>query len=107
MASPRDKDSDDDDFGYDLSLEDEQLLATLADGASSYTRASEPVVATAAAAAHDVAPNVLRSSLQGKTALRAVGRTHSVDAFVQGTQPHSAPSIVPVDNVEYPDRKYS
>lgn len=105
MASPRDIESDDD-FGYDLSLEDEQLLATLADDASTYTTAPAPAVATATAAAHDVAPNLLRSSPTGKTVLRAVGRTHSVDVFVQGTQPYSAPSVVPVDSVEYPDRKH-
>lgn len=88
----------DDEFGYDLSLEDEQLLAALAD---------EPHLV---AAHHDpLAPNLVRSSQKGAhdttTALRAVGRTHSVDAFVQATQPQSAPSVVPADDVQYPDRK--
>lgn len=105
MASPGNIESDDE-FGYDLSIEDEQLLATLADDASldPTTRASSEAITTIVA--HDnAAPNTLRSRPKGKTALRAVGRTDSLNAFVRGTQPQSTPSIVPVDNVQYPDRK--
>lgn len=101
MASPQDPESDED-FGYDLSLEDEQLLAIIADGASNNS-ASEAVQTVA----YDIPSNHLRSSPKGKTSLRAVGRTFSINAFVQGIQPQSAPSIVPADNAQYPDRKYS
>lgn len=99
----------DDEFGYDLSLADEQLLAALADGAPSHHPALSPLdEPDLVAANHDnAAPNPVRSSQKGAntTALRAVGRTHSVDALVQATQPQSAPSVVPADNVQYPDRK--
>lgn len=99
----------DDDFGYDLSPEDELLLATLADGASKSCCSSHHATCLSHHDDHAVAPNLGRGSQQAPTtALRAVGRTHSVDAFVQAMQPQPAlPSAVPVDNVQYPDRKYS
>lgn len=108
MASAPDRDSDDD-FGYDLSTEDEKLLVSLADRvdtARSTTPASQETGAVAAATRASDATSIPRSSPGGKTAFVGVARTTSIDAFVRKTQPQSAPSLIPTDDVQYPDRTW-
>lgn len=95
-------------YGYDLSLEDEELLASLVDaihpvndnGASATQVAGiskKPHLSgVATRSAHLHAPDLLRGSPRGKTSLVGIARTDSVDAFVQKTQPQS---------VTYPDRR--
>lgn len=79
----------DSDSEFDISLEDEQLLASL-------------VQDTPTASLHD-APSSLPSGSQQRAALVGVGRTNSINAFVHKTQPQSTPSIIPADDVRYPD----
>lgn len=88
MACPSRPESDDE-YGYDLSLEDEQLFATIVDVASASPRAAQAV----ATVAQHVAPNTLLSSPQ------------AFNAFAQDTQPQPAPSVVPVNSIQYPDCK--
>ncbi|ROW08022.1 hypothetical protein VPNG_06061 [Cytospora leucostoma] len=95
-------------YGYDLSLQDEELLASLADGvctdATHIPDTSEgPHISSVAPSSvpHD-ASNV-RGGPRGNASFVGIARTDSVDAFVQGTQPQSAPSFVPADDVAYPD----
>lgn len=87
----------DTDSEFNLSLEDEQLLASLVDNT-----ASKP--ADASAFPRD-APSGPPSGSQARAALVGVGRTNSVNAFVQRTQPQSTPSVIPADDVKYPDRR--
>ena len=89
----------DTDSEFDLSLEDEQLLASLAENTA-------PKPADASAFPHD-APSSLHSSSQGRPPLVGIARTSSVNAFVHKTQPQSTPSVIPADDVKYPDRKCS
>lgn len=96
MASAPNRDDSDSDFGYDLSLEDEELLVSLADGA----RATD----VASLASHHAAI-IPRSGPRGKASLVGVARTNSVDAFVRTTQQQPMSSTVPADDVRYPDRK--
>lgn len=124
MASVEAGDSTDDDFGYDLTLEDEKLLASLADraphpGAVNSTTTSHspppPSVAAGAIFANRFAPesqsqkhadSLPRRSLgRAPAALVSVARTDSVDEFVRKTQPDSSHAAVPTDDVHYPDRK--
>lgn len=91
----------DTDSEFDLSLEDEQLLASLAENT---TPTSDP--ADAFASSRDAAGS-LHGSSQGRAALVGIARTNSVNAFVHRTQPQSTPSIVPADDIKYPDRRYS
>lgn len=110
MASALDRDKNDSDgdsdseFGYDLSLEDEKVLASLADGADAHAH-PHPTGSIAPATRHHAANNP-RSSQGGKTALVGVARTNSVDVFMRRTQPQSTPSVVPVDDVQYPDCRW-
>lgn len=102
-----DHDSDSDDFGYDLTLDDEKLLLSLTDDALPPARASQNLFATTRPVAHNNAAGSLSSCsspLGRKAALVGVARTSSIDAFVRKTQPQSAPSMVPSDDVQYPDR---
>lgn len=87
----------DTDSEFNLSLEDEHLLASLAENA-----APKPVHASAFP--RD-APSGTPSSSQTRAALVGIGRTNSVNAFVLKTQPQSTPSIIPADDVKYPDRR--
>lgn len=87
----------DTDSEFNLSLEDEQLLASLVENAL-------PKPADAYAFPHD-APSGPTSSSQVRAALVGVARTNSVNAFVHKTQPQSTPSVIPADDVKYPDRK--
>lgn len=87
----------DTDSEFNLSLEDEQLLASLADNTA-------PKPADASAFPHD-APGGPPSSSQVRAALVGIARTNSVNAFVHKTQPQSTPSIIPADDVKYPDRR--
>lgn len=118
MASAlgRDRDCDSDsDFGYDLSLEDEKLLASLVDGPRAAPKANAPTTQPLASLAqstggHRDASSILlprSSSLRGKAALVGVGRTNSIDTFVRKTRPQSTLSVLPADDVKYPDRKQS
>ncbi|KAJ4390630.1 hypothetical protein N0V93_004227 [Gnomoniopsis smithogilvyi] len=97
-------DSDDDDFGYDLSLEDEKLLASLADA----THPTDPLdaaisnIATPGARHHDAA-GLSGSSPRRMAALVGVARTNSVNTFMRRTQPQSAPSDIPTYDIQYPD----
>lgn len=95
-------------YGYDLSLEDETLLASLADavqpannnGSDSATQLAgtsqkRPYISSVGPRlSHQHAPDIMRGSPQGKMSLVGIGRTDSVDAFVQNTQPQP---------VTYPD----
>ncbi|KAI3400506.1 hypothetical protein diail_2705 [Diaporthe ilicicola] len=85
----------DTDSEFDLSLEDEQLLASLVENTA-------PNTADAFASSRDAASSPHGSS-QDRAALVGIARTNSVNAFVQKTQPQSTPSIVPADDVKYPD----
>lgn len=85
----------DTDSEFNLSLEDEQLLASLVENAV-------PKPADAFAFPHD-APSSVSSSSKTRAALVGVGRTNSVNAFVYKTQPQSTPSVIPADDVKYPD----
>lgn len=87
----------DTDSEFNLSLEDEQLLASLAE-----TTAPKPADATVFP--HD-APGGPPSSSQARAALVGIARTNSVNAFVHKTQPQSTPSVIPTDDVKYPDRR--
>lgn len=87
---------DDDDFGYDLSAEDEKLLASLADASHSNVPARH----------HDAA-SPPGSRARRSAALVGVARTSSVNTFMQRTQPESTPSAIPTDDVQYPDRRSS
>lgn len=84
---------------FDLSLEDEQLLASLVENTT-------PKLADASASSHD-APRSLHGSSQGRAPLVGIARTSSVNAFVHKTKPHSTPSVIPADDVKYPDRRSS
>lgn len=87
----------DTDSEFDLTLEDEQLLASLVDNTA-------PKPADATALPHD-APGGPPSSSQVRAALVGIARTNSVNAFVHKTQPQSTPSVIPADDVKYPDRR--
>lgn len=102
--APFDPFDDDEDFGYDLSLEDEQLLASLADNQQ---HASELVINTTPQTRNipDVA-SVPRSSPQRMAALVGVGRTKSVTTFMRSTQPEATPTVVTADDIQYPDRRF-
>lgn len=107
----------DSEFGYDLSVEDENLLAKLVDGAHA-TRFTAPTLAIqtqtqdhttaptpdATGGHHDAPSCVLRSSPRGKPALVGLARTNSLAAFVRKTRPQSMPSVIPEGDVQYPDR---
>lgn len=102
-------------YGYDLSLEDEELLASLVD--SVHAANNGPVQITqiagvsetshiASLAPSSVPHHVSKLSpggLQSTASLIGIARSDSVGAFVQKTQPQSAPSFVPADDVAYPD----
>ncbi|KAK7748958.1 hypothetical protein SLS53_000983 [Cytospora paraplurivora] len=96
-------------YGYDLSLEDEELLASLADGVRTDathipgTSEGPHISSVAPSSVLHHASNVSRGGPRGNASLVGIARTDSVDAFVQGTQPQSAPSLVPADDVAYPD----
>lgn len=103
-------------YGYDLSLEDEELLASLVDGvhAANNGSANTAQIAGVSERPHVVpslapsfiphhAPKLPPGGSQGTASLVGIARTDSVDAFVQNTQPQSAPSFVPADDVTYPD----
>lgn len=93
---------DDDDFGYDLSLEDERLLASLVDN---QRPAPEPMITTIETRrVHDVA--IPRSTPRRMAALVGIGRTKSVNTFMRSTQPEATPTVVPADHVQYPDRRF-
>lgn len=94
---------DDDDFGYDLSLEDEQLLASLADN---QRHAPEPVITTLDTRRVDHVASTTGSGPRRMAALVGVGRTKSVTTFLRSTQPEATPVIVPADDVQYPDRRF-
>lgn len=87
----------DTDSEFNLSLEDEQLLASLVEN-------TVPKPADAFAFPHD-APSSVSSSSQTRAALVGIGRTSSLNAFVYKTQPQSTPSVIPADDVNYPDRR--
>lgn len=87
----------DSDSEFDLSPEDENLLASLVENT-----ASKP--ADASVLPND-APNNLPSSSQARAALVGIARTNSVNAFVHKIQPQSTPSVIPADDVTYPDRR--
>ncbi|ROW09616.1 hypothetical protein VMCG_02384 [Cytospora schulzeri] len=102
-------------YGYDLSLEDEELLASLVDGAHTANTGStnilqlddvleRPHISTLAPSSlpHH-APNLTPGGSQGMASLVGIARTDSVDAFVQKIQPQAAPSFVLTDDVTYPD----
>lgn len=98
-------DSDDDDFGYDLSLEDEKLLVTLADA----NHPTHPVnagtrITEAFSARHNDVASLSSSNPRRMAALIGVARTNSVNTFMRRTQPESAPSVIPTDDIHYPDR---
>ncbi|PSR90651.1 exonuclease V a 5' deoxyribonuclease-domain-containing protein [Coniella lustricola] len=117
MASVEAGDSTDDDFGYDLSLEDEKLLASLADraphsAAVNTTTTRSPTTAapgflirsTTASQSDKHVDGVPRSSpSRAKTALLGVGRTDSINNFVRSTQPDSSCTVIPADDLNYPD----
>lgn len=94
--------ADQDDFGYDLSVEDEELLASLADQQSHPP--AEPVTHTPQARPqrHDAASTSC-SSPRRMAAIVGVGRTHSVTDFIRRTRPDPTPAAVPADRVQYPD----
>lgn len=100
------------DYGYDLSLEDEELLATLADGvctdATHIPGTSEGPYTSSVAPSSTLhhASNFSHGGPRGNASLVGIARTDSVDAFVQGTQPQSAPTFVPADDVAYPDCRW-
>lgn len=98
-------DSDDDEFGYDLSLEDEKLLVFLAD-ATHHTDPVNAVTGTTSTpdARHYDAASLSGSSPRRMAALVGVARTKSVNTFMRRTQPESAPSVISTDDVQYPDR---
>lgn len=102
MASLADSFSDDD-FGYDLSLEDEKLLASLADAPEPAVRTTGVLLETHQL--HD-AGNIPHSSPRRMAALVGVGRSISVSTFMRKTQPKSTPIVVPEDHVKYPDRTF-
>ncbi|KAJ0115438.1 hypothetical protein J7T55_012718 [Diaporthe amygdali] len=79
---------------FDLSLEDEQLLASLAEDTALKA-------ADVSAVSRDAASS-LHGSSQGRAALVGIARTKSVNAFVHKTQPQSTPSVVPADDIKYP-----
>lgn len=95
-----DLDNDSDDYGYDLTLDDEKLLISLADGPPLPSSTNNNNKHNATAALSSCGSSV------DKTTLVGVARTSNIDAFVRKTQPQSAPSIVPADDVQYPDRRY-
>ncbi|CAN8102817.1 unnamed protein product [Discula destructiva] len=99
MAS-LDTDDDDEDFGYDLSLEDEKLLASLADG---QRHAPDPVIHTPPTRPTHDAASIPRISPRRMAALVGVGRTDSVTTFMRRTQPDATSAVVPADMVQYPD----
>lgn len=84
---------------FDLSLEDEQLLASLAEDTALKA-------ADVSAVSRDAASS-LHGSSQGRAALVGIARTNSVNAFVHKTQPQSTPSVVPADDIKYPHRRCS
>lgn len=97
-------------YGYDLSLEDEELLASVVDdvhaantGQIAGVSERPPVSSFTPSSVPHHAPNLPRGGSQGTASLVGIARTDSVDAFVQKTQPQSAPSFVPADGVSYPD----
>lgn len=97
---------DDDDFGYDLSLEDEKLLASLADDRHAQTPVSG---APETRQLHDAA-SFSRSGPRHMAAIVAVGRTSRVAAFMQRAQPDApdaAPAVTPAGHVQYPDRMFA
>lgn len=98
-------DSDDDDFGYDLSVEDEKLLVSLADAAhpTDSVHFVNRISQTSGTGLHD-ATGPRSSSPRRMAALVGVARTNSVNTFMRKTQPESAPSVIPADDVQYPDR---
>lgn len=89
----------DTDSEFNLSLEDEQLLASLVENAV-------PKPADAFAFPRD-APSGPPSVSQARAALVGIARTNSVNVFVHRTQPQSTPSVIPADDVKYPDRRCS
>lgn len=95
----------DDDFGYDLSLEDEKLLVSLAD-ATHPVKPVDPVTRAGGSSStrHHDATSLSGSSPRRMAALVGVARTNSVNTFMRRTQPESTPSVVPTDDVQYPDR---
>lgn len=87
----------DSDSEFDLSPEDEQLLASLVENTA-------PKPADASVFPHD-ASSSLSSRSQARAALVGIARTNSVNAFVHKTQPQSTPSVIPANDVTYPDRR--
>lgn len=116
MASALDRDRDfdsdsDSEFGYDLSLEDEKLLASLVDAPRAATEATAPAtrpfaIPESTGGHRDASSSLPRSSPGGKTALVGIARTNSIAAFVHKTQPQSTLSLLPADDVKYPDRTF-
>lgn len=100
-------DSDDDDFGYDLSVEDEKLLVSLADAAhpTESVHSVNQIPKTLGIELHDAA-GLPSSSPRRMAALVGVARTNSVSTFMRKTQPESTSSVIPTDDVQYPDRMY-
>lgn len=119
MTSAPDLDDSDSELDYDLSLEDEKLLASLADNAQAqaqaqpYHHATGPIppapqtlgTLRTTRESHHVA-STPRSSQGGEASLVGVARSNSVDAFVCWTKPQSMPSGIPADDVQYPDRRW-
>lgn len=97
--------SDDDDFGYDLSVEDEKLLASLADAAhpTDSVHSVNRISQTPGTGLHNAA-DLSSSSPRHMAALVGVARSKSVNTFMRKTQPESTPSVIPTDDVQYPDR---
>lgn len=100
-------DSDDDDFGYDLSVEDEKLLVSLADAAhpTDGVHCVNRISQTPGVGLHDAA-GLSSSSPRRMAALVGVARTNSVGTFMRKTQPEPTPSVIPTDDVQYPDRTF-
>lgn len=98
-------DSDDDDFGYDLSVEDEKLLASLADAAhpTDSVHSVNRLFQKPGTGLHDAA-DPSSSSPRRMAALVGIARTNSVNTFMRKTQPESTPSVMPTDDIQYPDR---
>ncbi|POS77159.1 hypothetical protein DHEL01_v204451 [Diaporthe helianthi] len=80
------------DSEFDLSEDEQLLLVSLV----------QDTPLNPAASPHD-ASSLLPSSSQPRAALVGVGRTNSINAFVNKIQPQSMPSVVPADDISYPD----
>lgn len=97
-------------YGYDLSLEDEELLASLVDdvhaanntqNAGVLDRYPTSTLAPSSFAHH--APKPSHGGPQGTPSLVGIARTRGVGAFFENTQPQSTTPLTTADGVAYPD----